>query len=389
MPLFSQINPFKPFTENPAIRAIGLIFLIHGLPLSTWFVYIPLVKDKLHLSEGQIGLALFCFAFGALISMLFSGQIFRKWGDGRVTFYTTWGFCLLIVSPLLAPSYTLLCVSLFFVGAIGGLMDISMNAVASLLEQDSDRYIMSGCHGFFSLGAMLGAALGGLIIPTGISPALHMALLNTPLLLISLILRKEIFDICETKSQEEPIQWALIPLAGIGIMCFGFMMGEGSIHDWSTIFMRDAKSAPVVYMGLGFAAFNAAMALGRFYGDPIQKRLAPLPFILLGGTLALLGLGIILLYDWEIAILGFALIGFGFSGMVPTLFRAAANQPGVSSAQGIATLAGVGYVGFLIGPVILGYIAEYYSLNSTFLFVIFLVCLSLILAPFNLGSSKA
>ena len=387
MPIISYLNPIRPFLQNPRLGAIGLIFFIHGLPLSTWFFYIPIVKDRLLLTEGQIGVALFCFALGAFTMMLASGRIIKTWGDGRVTFFATIAFCLILLFPLLAPTYLWLCISLYIAGLSAGLMDISMNAVASLLENQSGTYIMSGCHGFFSLGAMVGAGLGGIILQWDIHPALHMGGLIAPLLLLSFFLKDSFYSVRETLSKDAPSQWAIIPLAGLGFMCFGFMMSEGSIHDWSTIFMRDVKNTPLTYMGLGFAAFNGAMAFGRFYGDAIQERLSTLQIIYMGGLLALAGFAVILLSNWRWAIAGFACIGIGFSGMVPTLFRSAANREGISSAQGIATLAGVGYVGFLIGPVILGFIAEWYSLSSTFLFIFLLVSLSLLITPISLRSS--
>ena len=387
MPILAYLNPIRPFIKNPRLGAIGLIFFIHGLPLSTWFFYIPIVKDRLILSEGQIGVALFCFALGAFTMMFASGRIIKTWGDGRVTFFSTIAFCLILLLPLLAPTYLLLCLGLYVAGLSAGLMDISMNAVASLLENESDSYIMSGCHGFFSLGAMVGAGLGGIIIQWDIHPALHMGGLIIPLLALNFILKDAYYSVSETLSKDSAPQWAIIPLAGLGFMGFGFMMSEGSIHDWSTIFMREVKETPVSYMGLGFAAFNGAMAFGRFYGDAVQERLSTLQIIYLGGFLALVGFTVVLLSEWRWAIVGFACIGIGFSGMVPTLFRSAANREGISSAQGIATLAGVGYVGFLIGPAILGFIAEWYSLSRTFLFIILLISLSLLVAPLSLRSS--
>ncbi|MEM6629620.1 MAG: MFS transporter [Bacteroidota bacterium] len=381
MPDFSRLNPFSPFLRNRSVGAIGLIFLLHSLPLSTWILYIPLVKDKLQLTESEIGIGLFCFAMGALCVMPLSSIFIRKWGDGRVTFYSALVLYGAFILPLLAPTYVLLCMALFIAGFFGGLMDIAMNAVASLLESSSNQYIMSGCHGFFSLGAMLGAGLGGMLIHPQFPPALHMACLSILLVLGTFLLKPHFFSIKDEYVASEKPKFTILPLMGLAIICMIFMMSEGAIHDWSTIFMRDVKLASPQAMGLGFAAFSGSMALGRFYGDALQARLRPGQIIYFGSIGAILGLFIVLNGTFGFSILGFALVGLGLSGMIPTLFRAAANQPDVSAAQGIATLSGIGYVGFLLGPVVFGFIADWYSLPTTFASIMGLLLLALGLVP--------
>ena len=388
MPNFSRLNPFTPFLRNKSVGAIGLIFLLHSLPLSTWILYIPIIKDKLQLSESEIGIGLFCFAMGALCVMPLSSIFIRKWGDGRVTFYSALVLYGAFILPLLAPSFVLLCMALFIAGFFGGLMDIAMNAVASLLESKSQQYIMSGCHGFFSLGAMLGAGIGGLLIHPGFPPALHMAYLSVLLIISTFLLKPSFFEIKDVHSSTEKAKLTILPLLGLSIICMIFMMSEGAIHDWSTIFMRDVKMTSPQFMGLGFAAFSGFMALGRFYGDALQARLRPSSIIYLGSLGAILGLLIVINSNWQVSILGFALVGLGLSGMIPTLFRAAANQEGVSAAQGIATLSGIGYVGFLMGPVLFGFLAEWYSLPVTFTSIMGLLVLALALVPLFFNSSK-
>ena len=388
MPNLSRLNPFSPFLQNKSIGAIGLIFLLHSLPLSTWILYIPIVKDKLQLTESEIGIGLFCFAMGALCAMPLSSIFIRKWGDGRVTFYSALALYGAFILPLLATSYLWLCMGLFIAGFFGGLMDIAMNAVASLLESTSNQYIMSGCHGFFSLGAMLGAGLGGSLIHPSFPPPLHMACLSLLLLVFTFLLKPFFINIKDVHTPSEKPKLTILPLLGLAIICMIFMMSEGAIHDWSTIFMRDVKMASSQFMGLGFAAFSGSMALGRFYGDELQAQLRPSSIIFLGSIGAILGLLVVINSKLGFSILGFALVGLGLSGMIPTLFRAAANQKGVSAAQGIATLSGIGYVGFLLGPVLFGFIAEWYSLPFTFASIIGLLVLALGLVPIFFKSSQ-
>jgi len=376
-----RLNPFEPFIHNPRYASIAWVFMIHGLPLSTWIVYIPWVKEKLSLTEGELGIGLFCYAMGAFIMMPLSSVFIRKWGDGKTTLYSTLVMCILFVLPLGAPTYLLLCISLFITGAFGGLMDISMNATASVLEKNATQYIMSGCHGFFSLGAMIGSGLGSLIASTGISPVYHMLLLNLLLIISQIPVAKHYIKIRESQaSSSRRPKLVIAPLIGLSAIAMAFMMAEGAIHDWSTVYMKEVVQTSTVLVGLGFAGFSFTMSIGRFYGDPIQEKLNLRQIILLGGITALGGLGLILTTQLLWVVLGFTLVGLGLSGMVPVLFRAASKVENLSGAQGIATVAGVGYMGFLIGPVILGLIAEYSSLRLSFACVILLVLIAIFLA---------
>ncbi len=377
----NRINPLAPFLKNTSHGAIGLIFLIHALPLSTWIIYIPYMKDKLALSEGQLGIALFCFAVGAVIMMPLSSIFIRRWGDGKTTAYSTWLNCLLFMIPLFSNQFSILCLTLFLVGMSGGLMDISMNATASVLEKKSQTYIMSGCHGFFSLGAMLGSSVGGLIAATHISPTLHMIVLNILLAGFQFFLLKHYFYIKDiTSPSSDRRSFNVLPIMGIAIIAMCLMMGEGAIHDWSTVYMKEVAGAPITQMGLGFAGYSLAMAVGRFMGDHIQEKFQAKTIIIVGGLIASIGLAIVLIASTFSSIAGFTLVGIGLSGMVPVLFREASRIPNITAAQGIATVAGVGYTGLLLGPVILGFIAQYSSLYFSFLFVIGLIIVSMILS---------
>jgi len=381
MPASSRLNPLAPFLQNRSYGSIGLVYLIHSLPLGTWIVYIPYMKDKLVISEGQLGIALFSFAIGAVIMMPLSSKIIRYMGDGRATAFSTWLNCLIFSIPLFSTSLSMLCITLFLAGLSGGLMDISMNATASVLERKAQNYFMSGCHGFFSLGAAIAGGLGGWIASTGISPVYHMIIMNLFLCAFQFVILPYYMDVKdEPQSGSTRVKINQFPLIGIALIAMWLMMGEGAIHDWSTVYMKEVAMARTSQIGLGFAGYSFAMALGRFMGDWIQERLNTRFIITTGGLLASIGLLIVLSADvfWSIA--GFTMVGFGLSGMVPVLFREASRIPDVTAAQGIATVAGVGYAGLLLGPVILGFIAEFSSLKFSFIFVIVLFVASIILS---------
>ena len=158
------------------------------------------------------------------------------------------------------------------------------------------------------------------------------------------------------------------------------MASEGAIVDWSALYLEKVSIAKIGWIGLGYTAFSATMALGRFLGDAISSKFGSRVLILIGSLLGIMGFGLILMVQPIIAIAGFALVGFGLSVIIPELFRLAGKTEGVESSQGISFISGVGFFGFLIGPVLLGFLADVYSLKLSFLALLFFISVSLLLS---------
>ncbi|MEO1652389.1 MAG: MFS transporter [Bacteroidota bacterium] len=375
------------FINRSQIRAGGIIFVSHGLIMASWIVYIPYVKENLGLSEGAFGRALFFMALGAFSSMLLSSRIIRQWGEGAATFWMTLGMALSVSLPIMASTYVQLCASLFVFGACSGLQDIAMNALVAEIERRQKILIMSASHGFFSLGAMLGTGLGSPLAALWKAPLLHILLSSALLILIQVLIRNTYYAVRvieDNSSEQKQISWVhawlLLPL----IIMAGFtMMGEGAIADWSAIYLNEVNQAPEWSWGMGYAGFSLAMTLGRFQGDVLSKQLSSVMLTRLAFLVSALGAGILLLNSVVFSILGFVLMGIGFSVIVPELFRRAANQSAIASTQGLAAVAGAGYFGFLIGPVLLGYLAETYSLFFSFGLLLALNLISFLVAGFR------
>jgi fucose permease len=157
------------------------------------------------------------------------------------------------------------------------------------------------------------------------------------------------------------------PLMLIGLVSFVIMGSEGAIVDWSGLFLKEVSLAPEALWGAGFLGFQAFMTLGRFLGDAISSRIGSVRIVALGSVIAIVGYLLVLTTEMYLSIAGFALTGLGFSVIVPELFRIGGNVKGVESSQGVAFIAGTGYSGFLVGPVILGFIAEQFSLSLSFI----------------------
>jgi len=364
--------------SNPRYFAPAFVFASLNIWFGTWAIYIPSVKDKLDINKADLGIALFFLALGVFTVFPIASKIINRIGVGRATW---WGvlFCTVAaLLPLAAPSYGLLCAALYIFGLSNGITDIAMNTLVTELEKEDKVQFMSAAHGFFSLGGVV-AGLGSFLIPVIDRPILHMLLIAAVVLLVNLYFRKQYLLKRAAPVEKEPFSLKLFkPLFFLGLIGFISFASEGAIVDWSALYLKEVTLAPQKLFGAGFLAFSITMTLGRFLGDGISERIGSFNIVALGAIVAIVGYFAVLSEVTVWAILGFALTGLGFSVMVPELFRIGGKAKGVDSAQGIAFIAGTGYLGFLSGPVILGFLAEEYSLGSSFWAL--LVCAVLVLS---------
>ncbi len=364
--------------SNRRYFAPAWVFASLNIWFGTWAIYIPTVKEKLEIDKADLGIALFCLSLGVFTIFPIASKIINKLGVGRATWYSVLLTSIMALFPLLVPNYYALMVSLFVFGACTGLTDISMNTLVTEIEKEDKENFMSAVHGFFSLGGVI-AGLGSFLIPMIGNPALHMGIMVVLVLIVNLLLYRNYIHIVAAPIDKEPFSLKLFkPLLLLGIIGFVAMGSEGAIVDWSGLYLKEITLAPEAFIGAGFLAFSVAMTLGRFLGDGISAKIGSIKIVALGSVIALLGYLLVLSGNTLLAITGFALNGLGFSVIVPELFRIGGNVKGVDSAQGISFIAGTGYAGFLLGPVILGFIAESASLTHSFYAL--LGCILLVLA---------
>ncbi|MER3373488.1 MAG: MFS transporter [Allomuricauda sp.] len=363
--------------SNPRYFAPAWVFASLNLWFGTWAVYIPTVKEKLHIDKADLGIAIFCLSLGVFTIFPVASKIINKLGVGKATWVGVLLSSFTALFPLLAPNYYLLMGSLFLFGASNGLTDIAMNTLVTEIEKEDKQNFMSAAHGFFSLGGVL-VGLGSFLIPILDNPVLHMGITVAIVFIVNLIFYKNYLHIVAAPVEKEPFSIKLFkPLLLLGIIGFVAMGSEGAIIDWSGLYLKEVTLAPEILIGSGFLAFSVTMTLGRFLGDGISARIGSVNIVALGAIVSLLGYMLVLSGHTYLAILGFALNGLGFSVMVPELFRIGGNVKGVDSSQGVAFIAGTGYSGFLVGPVILGFIAE--SASLTYSFSVLLGCVLLVL----------
>ncbi len=364
------------------------VFASLNIILGTWVLYIPRIKEKLSIDDGDLGIALFCYALGVLGGITFTSRVVHFIGVGKATIVGIILFPLLFLIPMVAPTYGILCASLFITGTASSFTDISMNALVSDIEVEDNVNIMSAAHGFFSLGGVVGAGIGSLFIEHVTVPVYHMILAAVFVIITNLLLVKQYLKIQSVVSEnKERFNWGLVkPLLGLTIIGFIVMGSEGAIEQWSKLYLQDIVHITAEWMaGLGFVIFSAAMTLGRFFGDAISTRFGSLKIIIGGCVIAILGYIGILMSTVFITFLGFGLVGIGFSVIIPELFRLAGKAKGVSSSEGISFVAGFGFVGFIAAPASMGFLADISSLRLSFL-VLAIACGVALISAIRLAS---
>ena len=361
------MKSFFLILSNPRYFAPAFVFTSLNIWFGTWAIYIPFVKEKLAIDKVDLGIAIFFLSFGVFIIFPIASKIINRLGVGRATWLAIYLNSFFALFPLLVTNYYLLCLSLFLFGASNGLLDIGMNTLVTEIEKVDKKNFMSASHGFFSLGGII-VGLGSFLIPYIGSPFLHMLITVVLVLIINTIFKKHYYSIKAAIVEKEDFSFKLFkPLLILGIIAFVSMGSEGAIVDWSGLYLKEVTMAKEFLIGGGFLAFSITMTLGRFFGDWISNKIGSIKIVALGALVAICGYLFVLSGDTFLAIVGFAFNGLGFSVMMPELYRIGGKTKGVQTSQGIAFIAGMGYLGFLSGPVILGFLAESTTLKISFL----------------------
>ena len=306
--------------------------------------------------------------------MSFMSPLIKKYGS---RFLTTWS-CLLGLIAFAAISLShsfevLICTNLIF-GVFIGFMDVSMNTNAVSMEKRIGRPIMSSLHAAWSIGAMLGAAIGSILIVLHWNVQQHFALIAIILGLMGLVGSRLLVDDVkdDEKNPGSDANKGSTPDAThlsiflLSVLCFCAFLSEGAIADWSSLYMRDVVKSDEGIAALGFSAFSMAMAFGRLTGDAVIVRFKDAGTLLAGGVLSAIGVLLVVAYPQQyLSIGGFFIAGLGFSVQVPITFRLAGYSTAKSSADAIAIVARAGYFGLLAGPSLFGYLAEWFGLRSS------------------------
>lgn len=360
-----MISSLRTVWEHPPSRAVALVFSLVSLFVGSWFARIPEVQTTLGLSEAALGLILLGMPLGTLIVMPAAGWLVARWGAGPVTFATALAQGVPFLFLPAVASGLGLAVVLGGAGMVNGALNVAMNARANAVEEERDAAIMSTCHGFFSIGGMLGAGVGSAAAAADLSLGWQFAMLIGAAAAIVLGHRSVLLGGVTTRQTGPVFALPSPALAGIAALLFCILLGEGAVSNWSAVYLRKGLGASAGLAGLGYAAFSAAMAVGRLYGDRLREQFETRRLVQWGALVAAVGLGTGVLIGHPLSgLFGFFVQGLGFAILVPLLYRTAARTPGMAPGASIAAVASAGYVGLFTGPPLLGFVADTVGLSA-------------------------
>jgi MFS family permease len=370
--------------------AVIISFFVNGFLFANCTGRLPELKDYFGISNSTLGTMLFTTAVGALVAMPLTGWLTTRYNSGKLTVYAGLLFCCVV--PLIPFSQNVWTgrVSFFMTGFFSGAMDITMNGQAVLVERVYKKTIMSSFHAAFSIGMALGAGSGALFANFHYPLRYHLIYVAAASILSLAIVSPLILQ-----NQTSPIQERTrtggrqkIPFLIWLIAIIGFcgMTGEGSMVDWSAIYMHTVVGKTKAFSALGVGTFATAMTIGRLFGDRLIEKAGKQTILLCSCFAAITGLTIALLFiSTPTVLLGFFLVGIGLSNVVPLTYSTAGNIKGIEPAAGIAIASSIGYSGFFVGPPTIGYLADSVGLRVGLCFTLglFLIMLSVILVLTN------
>jgi MFS family permease len=361
-----SIDAMSP--KRPARIAVSSLFFLTGLCFASWASRIPAIQQTLHLSEGGLGSVLLALPVGSMISMPVAGLLVSRYGSKQVVLMAglLYAFVLPLIGMVQAPWQLFAVLTLF--GFTGNLANIAVNTQAVAVEAMYGRTIMASFHGLWSLAGFTGAAVGAFMAGQEIPPYQHFFVITVIATIIVALSAKHIVlqDVNAQETQTlliKPDRFLMI----LGIIAFCSMICEGTMFDWSGVYFKKVIHAEDGMAGIGYAAFMSTMAAFRFVADWLTIRLGTRRVLQLSGGLTAAGLLIaVLLPYFATAIFGFLLVGAGVSSVVPLVYSAAGKSKKLSPGMALATVSTIGYLGFLIGPPLIGFVAQASSLSISF-----------------------
>jgi len=353
-----------------ALRAtVGIMFFLAGLCFASWASRIVTVQQTLHLSDAALGAVLFSLPVGLMLSLPFSGWIITVIGSRKLLISALIAYGIALIGLSLAQNVVQLIVCLICFGFSSNAVNISVNTQAVAAEVLYERPIMASFHGLWSLAGFTGAGIGTFMIAHSITPFHHFLFINSFIVVMIFIASRYLKNDKVTNSG--PV--FVMPdssLIKLGIIAMCSMICEGAMFDWSVIYFKKVVTAPTALIGAGFTAFMCTMAGGRFIADWFAKRYGLKRILQVSGSLTVTGLLIAVIFPYfYTAMSGFLLVGAGVSSVVPMVYSAAGKSKTMQPGVALAAVSTIGFIGFLFGPPIIGFIAGLATLRASFVFI--------------------
>jgi MFS family permease len=346
--------------------AVSCFFFLAGLCFSSWASRIPDIRLKLHLDNAALGAVLLGLPAGLLTSLPLAGWLVARFGSRPIALFAALLYAITLPSLGLAAAPWQLVACLFVFGMGGNLLNISMNTQAIGTEALYGRTIMASYHGIWSVAGFSGAAIGTLFIRLGWLPYQHFIVITSVAWLIVAVTSGQLLaQDAHAGGEDRPIfAWPDRSLINLGMIAFCSMICEGAMFDWSGVYFQKVIQPPHGLVAIGYTAFMSTMASGRFLGDWLATKWGIKRILQISGTLTAAGLLTAILFPWLFpALAGFLLVGAGVSSVVPLVYSAAGRSKVLSPGVALAAVSTIGYLGFLVGPPFIGFIAQAFNLR--------------------------
>ncbi len=352
--------------------AVSLFYFGMGLCFSSWASRIPNIKAALQLSDGELGTILFALPVGQLTMMFFSGRLVTRFGSHRILPFAILMYAFSLSNIGLAQNAWQLALALVSFGVFGNLTNISVNTQGIYTEGLFKRTIMSSFHGMWSLAGFTGALVGLGMLALKITTYMHFVIVAFIVLTLVIINLKFLIKAKEKARVEKKKTFSKpdMSLVLLGIIGFCSMASEGIMFDWSGVYFKDIVKAPGPLIVIGYTSFMIMMASGRFFGDRLINKFGRKTVMQISGVMISSGLYIAVIFPYIIpCTLAFMVVGLGVSTVIPTLYSIAGKHPTIPTGEALTAVSSVSFLGFLMGPPVIGHISELFGLQFSFAFI--------------------
>lgn len=364
----SSINHY----DKKRIRiAVALFYFSMGLCFASWASRIPDIKTSLKLSDAAFGTILFALPVGQFLMMPFSGKLVTHFGSSKVILFAMPVYALCLTNLGLATQGWQLAIGLFLFGVFGNMCNISVNTQGIAAEKLYERPIMSAFHGGWSIAGFTGALVGLAMINLKVFPYLHFwIVILIVFVIISINYRMLIQGKMGPAMASAKKKFFSKPdstLLQLGVIGFCSMASEGAMFDWSGVYFKDVVKAPTSLVILGYTSFMIMMASGRFVADGLAARFGRKHLLQVSGIMISSGLFLSVFFPYLLtSTIAFMMVGLGVSSIVPSVYSAAGKHKTIAPGIALATVSSVSFLGFLMGPPLIGYISAAAGLRYSF-----------------------
>ncbi|MDT3402436.1 MFS transporter [Mucilaginibacter terrae] len=359
-----------PYPKHYLRIAVSTVFFLPGIIFASWASRIATIQQTLNLSDAALGGILFCIPVGLIISLPVAGWLISRIGSRMLVLLGISAYAVGLVGLGWAPNVPLLMACMVGFGFASNSVNIAVNTQAVATEKLYNKPIMASFHGLWSLAGFAGAGIGTFMIGKNILPLYHFALMTAIVLVILFVSYRYLLN---DKGPAETRQGFVMPdrpLIKLGIIAFCSLICEGAMFDWSVIYFKKVLHAHNGWMGAGYTVFMCTMAMGRFIADWFAHRFGLKQTLQISGLLTAVGLLIAVIFPQiPTAMIGFLLVGFGVSSVVPMIYSVAGKSKTMSPGMALAAVSTIGFVGFLVGPPVIGFVAGLFNLRVSFILI--------------------